>query len=147
VVTQLFVDDTPAPQLCIGAVAEVDLGHAGTRQRHREADEFVFRVWGHVQCGGCGIVLRDHERRAVGQDALCAYDAQPAECERAFVKHQFEKLPRMRLGGAYTDIDQVFDMPRLLLKVVRLQEHALRPDNPAAPAHGCSASFNSTARR
>jgi hypothetical protein len=53
----------------------------------------------------------------------------------------------MGLGSAYSDVDQVLDMPRLLLKVVRLQEHALRPDNPAAPAHGFSARVNSTARR
>jgi hypothetical protein len=41
----------------------------------------------------------------------------------------------MRAGGPDAQVDLVLDMTSFLLEVMRLQEHALRPDDLAAPTH------------
>ena len=116
-------------------VVEADLRDALARERHGQADELALHVGRDLERHRLGIVLRDRERRAVGQDAAGAADAEAADREQALVESELEEAPAVRPGAAQAHVDRVFDVTRFLLKVMRQQEHALRPDDLAVQTH------------
>ena len=104
-------------------------------QRQCQVDQLALQVGRDLERRGRRIELRDRERRAVGQHARSARNADAAEGEQGVVEHQLGQAPGIGRDAAGPCIDQPGNVARLLLKVVRLQEHALRPDHRAAPTH------------
>jgi hypothetical protein len=51
------------------------------------------------------------------------------------VERELEEAPRVRAGAAQPHVERVFDVAGFLLKVMRQQEHALRPDDLAVQTH------------
>jgi hypothetical protein len=82
-----------------------------------------------------GIVAGDRERRAVGQDALRRVDAQLAEGERGIVDGHGSEAPGMTEGRGKTLAQLVLGEAIMLLEVLGLQKHPLRPDHLVVPGH------------
>ena len=135
VVAQIQVDDVVAGHRIATAVAEVDLVGAGACARRREEDHFAQQVGGNLERARQRVDVGHRERCAVGQHATRAHERHAAQRELRFVQHQFAKAPGIRMRGACTSVDQGLDEARLLLKMVRSQEHALRPDHAVMRRH------------
>ena len=135
VVAQLLAVGAPAAQLVRLGVVEADLRDAFARERHGEADQLALHVGRDVERHRLGVVQGHRERRAVGQDAARAGDADAADRQHAGVERELEEAPGVRPGAAQAHVDRVLDVAGFLLKVMRQQEHALRPDDLAVQAH------------
>ena len=135
VVAQLLAVGLPAAQLVRLGSVEADLRHAFARQRHGEADQLALHVGRDVERHRLRVVQGHRERRAVGKDAARAGDADAADRQHAGIERELEEAPGVRPGAAQAHVDRVLDMTGFLLKVMRQQEHPLRPDDLAVQAH------------
>jgi hypothetical protein len=135
VVAQVFVDHAVSEQVLVGRFAEVHFCHAHAGDRSSEVDDFALNVRGHIERQGHCVGGRDLERRAVWQHSAGSHDADLAKCQQALVEDQLTEAPRVSARGPHAHVDQMLQMPRLLLEMVGLQEHALRPDDFGAMAH------------
>ena len=105
-------------------------------QGHAEHDEFVPDIGAELERQGGDIVGRKIEGRAVGEKALRPRERDLAERQGGFVDDETDEAPRMAGERADASFDEPFEMAVMLLQVLRLQEHAFRPESLAVPGHG-----------
>src|SRR5688572_20123183 len=102
---------------------------------HGEVDELVLGVGGHVERQGTGVLAREVERRAVRHHAAAGAERDLAQRKRGLVGHDVRPTPGVRRRLAYATFEQPFDPAVLLLEMLLLEEHALRPDDTARRRH------------
>ena len=120
-----------------GFVVKRKLVGAFALQRQGQADHFGFHVGAKLQRGWQRIELRHCKRRAVRQHAAGACQAELAQRKQALVDLELHKAPGVDVGTNHARINKTLDVAKFLLKMVRLEEHALGPDDTVAPAHQC----------
>ncbi len=110
------------------------LRRARAAQRQREHDEQVRGAFGDVERRGQIVVGGEIERRAVGQHAARAAQAELAELEQRVADLDRGEAPaRAQTGGARFELR--LKVTVVLLQMLRLQKHPFRPDDLAVPVH------------
>ncbi len=136
VVTHVDLGGVIARRHCIGIAFSIALGYAGARQGEREYDEFVACVGWDIQRGRCGVGAGQVEGQAVGQHAGSAGERDLAEVQRGAVQHQVQPAPAVAGTCCKARLRLCGDKAVMLLEMLRLEEHALRPDDFVSPCHG-----------
>ena len=110
-------------------------GAAGLAHRQGEVDHAVARALGQVERRGRVGVAGDGEGRAVLHDAGRRGEGEPARGEQVAVEREFGDAPGMRAQRRRARLQQMLDVPVLLLEMLGAEEHALLPDNLVVPHH------------
>ena len=118
-----------------GGLLGVGLDHAGARQHQRENHLFVAGVSGDVECGRRSVVAGNRKRGAVGQNAVSRIEAELAEGKRRLVERQRDEAPAITQPCRQTLPQLVFEVAVVLLEMLGLEEHALRPNHLVVPGH------------
>jgi hypothetical protein len=103
----------------------------------RQRDQRIARAFRNIERLGQIVVGGQIERRAVGHHARARQQRDLAELEQLLVDLERGQPPAIRTQSRSPRFQLRLQIAVVLLQMLRLQEHPLRPDDFAVPGHVC----------
>ena len=113
----------------------IDFGHAMTPQGQRQNHQHIASVTRHVERERQVVFRRQADRRPVGQHCMGCLQRQLAQAELLLIDCQAGEPPSVRAQPRDPGFQLALQVAVVLLQMLWLQEHPLRPHHLVFPRH------------